>query len=105
MHTGVVEIRITINSGQRSHILENFQARVIYCAFSESCEGSVWVFLKWKKMDIIFFLFLNFCNVFISATQQCKSAIIIHTSLLAQISLRSPNSIPPSHHRGPDWAL
>ena len=57
MHTGVVEIRITINSGQRDHILETFQARVIYCAFSESCEGSVWVFLKWKKWIFLFVCF------------------------------------------------
>jgi len=57
MHTGVVEKRITINSGQRDRILETFQARVIYCAFSESCEGSVWVFLKWKKWIFLFVCF------------------------------------------------
>ena len=38
----------------------------------------------------------------ISAIQQCKSAIIIHTSPPSLSCLPSP--IPPGHHRAPGWA-
>lgn len=39
-HFGAIEIRITINSVQRSRLLGKFQVRVLCCAFSKSCDGS-----------------------------------------------------------------
>ena len=40
----------------------------------------------------------------VSATQQCKLVIIIHTSSPSLSPLPSPHPIPPGHHTVPDWA-
>ena len=39
----------------------------------------------------------------VSAIQQCKSAVIIHTSRPSRASLPSCHPIPPVYHRVPDW--
>ena len=51
------------------------------------------------------FFYLNFYSVvLVSTIQQCKSAVIIHTSPSSLASFPSPHPIPPGHHRAPDWA-
>ena len=60
-------------------------------------------------MNYFFHLFkyvvYNFYNVvLVSAIQQCKSAVIIHTSAPSVTSILSLHSIPPGPHRALDWA-
>lgn len=41
----------------------------------------------------------------VSALQQLRSAIIIHTFPSSLTTLPFPPAIPPGHHRAADWAL
>ena len=51
------------------------------------------------------FFYLNFYSVvLVSTIQQCKSAVIIHTSPSSLASSPFPHPIPPGHHRAPDRA-
>ena len=63
----------------------------------------LWIPL-FTKSNFSFFL-KNFYNVLlVSATEQCKSATIIHISPPYWASLPFPHPSPWGHHSGPGWA-
>lgn len=73
----------------------------MYCHVYRRMKAS---FTNSEYRTVFFFCFLIFAMLcLVSASQQCRSAIIIHTSPPSSLPSLPP-PIPPGHHRAPYWA-